>query len=307
MVRKEINDMRSRYKNINGVDLLFDIISNAFLIIGMLIVVIPLVNIISQSFSDPASVLAGKVILLPVKPTLVGYSKIISSNVILSGFLNSIIITVVGTLLSVSLTIMAAYPLARKNLYGRGVILWLFTFTMIFNGGLIPTYLLVQSLGLIDSRLALILPNAVAAWNVIISRTFFLNTIPDELYEAATIDGSSDLKTFFRIVLPISKPIVAVMTLFYAVGIWNAYFDALIYLQTQYKYPLQLVLRNILISSQLQAQMMASQATDQSAQLALSEVLKYAVIIFSSLPLMILYPFIQKYFVKGIMIGAVKG
>jgi len=299
--------MKLRYNRNSGFDRVFDTISTMFLAFCLFIVIIPIINIISQSLSDPASVLAGRVILFPIKPTLIGYSKIISSKVILSGFFNSIIITVFGTLISVSLTIMAAYPLARKNLYGKGVILLLFTFTMIFSGGLIPTYLLVQSLGLIDSRAALILPNAVAAWNVIISRTFFINTVPDELYEAATVDGCSDFKTFFRIVLPLSKPIVAVMALFYAVGIWNAYFDAMIYLQTQFKYPLQLVLRNILISSQLQAQMLASQATDQSAQLALSEVLKYAVIIFSSLPLLILYPFIQKYFVKGIMIGAIKG
>jgi ABC-type glycerol-3-phosphate transport system permease component len=185
--------------------------------------------------------------------------------------------------------------------------MWYFTFTMLFNGGLMPTYLVVMQLGMIDKLIALILPNAIGAWNVVISRTFFMNTISEELYEAATIDGSSDFRTFTSIVIPLSKPILAVMTLYYAVGLWNSYFTALIYLQTQARFPLQLVLRNIMSSAQLQAQMLAEQGLDQSKRLAQTEVLKYAIIVFSSLPLMILYPFIQKYFVKGIMIGAIKG
>jgi ABC-type glycerol-3-phosphate transport system permease component len=271
-------------------------------------VFLPLLNIVSQSISDPASVLAGKVIFLPVKPTLTSYGRILNNTVILSGFMNSALITILGTLLSVSLTIMAAYPLARNTLVGRNAIMWYFVFTMLFNGGLIPTYLVVRGFGMIDKYTALIIPNAISVWNIVIARTFFINTIPNELYEAATIDGSSDIRTFIQIALPVSKPILAVMTLFYAVGIWNSYFDAMIYLKSQQKYPLQLVLRNILISSQLQAQMIESRGgVDQSQSLAVAEALKYAVIIFSSLPLLILYPFIQKYFVKGIMIGAIKG
>jgi putative aldouronate transport system permease protein len=289
-------------------DRIFDLINMIFLTFSLLVVFLPLLNIVSQSISDPASVLAGKVIFLPVKPTLTSYGRILNNTVILSGFMNSALITILGTLLSVSLTIMAAYPLARNTLVGRNAIMWYFVFTMLFNGGLIPTYLVVRGFGMIDKYTALIIPNAISVWNIVIARTFFINTIPNELYEAATIDGSSDIRTFIQIALPVSKPILAVMTLFYAVGIWNSYFDAMIYLKSQQKYPLQLVLRNILISSQLQAQMIESRGgVDQSQSLAVAEALKYAVIIFSSLPLLILYPFIQKYFVKGIMIGAIKG
>lgn len=289
-------------------DKVFDVINIVFLAFCFLIVFLPLMNIVSQSFSDPASVLAGKVILLPVKPTLISYERILSNKIILSGFANSILVTVLGGLFSVTLTIMAAYPLARKTLAGRNAIMWYFVFTMLFNGGLIPTYLVVKSFGMIDKYTALIIPNALSVWNIVIARTYFLNTIPDEFYEAATIDGSSDIRTFIQIVLPVSKPILAVMTLFYAVGIWNSYFDAMIYLKSQEKYPLQLVLRNILISSQLQSRMIESRGSvDPSQSQAMAEALKYAVIVFSSLPLLILYPFIQKHFVKGIMIGAIKG
>ena len=289
-------------------DRIFDLVNIIFLALCFLVVFLPLLNIVSQSVSDPASVLAGKVILLPKKPTLISYERILSNSVIISGFANSALITSLGTILSVSLTIMAAYPLSRKTLIGRNAIMWYFVFTMLFNGGLIPTYLVVKDFGMIDKYMALIIPNAISVWNIVIARTFFINTIPNEFYEAATIDGSSDIRTFIQIVLPVSKPILAVLTLFYAVGIWNSYFDAMIYLKSQPKFPLQLVLRNVLISSQLQAQMIESRGVSDSSQsLAMAEALKYAVIVFSSLPLLILYPFIQKYFVKGIMIGAIKG
>jgi len=307
-VRRGIAMTRKIHIRITIGDKIFDLINMIFLTFCLLVVFLPLLNIVSQSFSDPPSVLAGKVIFLPVKPTLASYERIISNSVIISGFANSVLISVLGTLLSVSLTIMAAYPLARNTLVGRNAIMWYFVFTMLFNGGLIPTYLVVRSLGMIDKYAALIIPNALSVWNIVIARTFFINTIPNELYEAATIDGSSDIRTFIQIALPVSKPILAVMTLFYAVGIWNSYFDSMIYLKSQEKYPLQLVLRNILISSQLQSQIIESSGgADQSQSLAIAEALKYAVIVFSSLPLMILYPFIQKYFVQGIMIGAIKG
>jgi putative aldouronate transport system permease protein len=288
-------------------DAIFDKMNYIFLSISLMIILIPLMNIVSQSISDPFSVLQGKVILFPVKPTLAGYRMIFNNQNILTGFMNSFIIATSGTALSVALTVMAAYPLSRKELFGRNAVMWLFTFTMMFSGGLIPTYLLIQSLGLVDSRLALILPNAVAAFYVIIARTFFTVTIPEALYDASRIDGCSDIRTFVRIVLPLSRPIIAVLTLFYAVGIWNAYFDALIYLQSEDKYPLQLVLRSILVSSEMQAKMLESGSANQAETMAISEVMKYSVIVFSSLPLLLLYPFIQKYFIKGIMIGAIKG
>ena len=298
---------KNRHIRFKAGDRIFNWLNIVFLSLCLLVVLLPLLNIISQSLSDPASVLSGKVFLLPIKPTLISYEKILSTSVILNGFKNSMIIMVFGTMLSVFLTIMAAYPLARKSLYGRNAIMWYFTFTMLFNGGLIPTYMVVKNFNMIDKFTALVIPNAISVWNIVIARTFFANTVPEELYEAATIDGSSDIRTFLKIVIPVSKPIIAVMMLFYAVGIWNSYFDAMIYLQSQSKYPLQLVLRNLLISSQLQAQMLENRGADQSKNLAMAEALKYAVIIFSSLPLLALYPFIQKYFVKGIMIGAIKG
>ena len=291
-----------------AIDKVFIAINYAVLFFCFTVILIPLINLVSQSFSSPASVYAGKVILLPVEPGIGGYERIIANQNIVSGFTNSIFITFLGTAISLTVTLMAAYPLSRKNLYGRMIFMWLFTFTMMFNAGLIPNYLLIQSLGLIDSLWALMLPGAVSAWNLIIARTFFETTIPDELYDAANIDGCSDIGVFTRIILPLSRPILAILTLFYAVGIWNGYFDALIYLQTQSKFPLQLVLRNIMTSTILQASMTDTAAARQnSAQLAMIEVMKYAVIILSSLPLLILYPFIQKHFVRGIMIGAVKG
>ncbi|MDR1542621.1 MAG: carbohydrate ABC transporter permease [Clostridiales bacterium] len=289
-------------------DRIFHAFNYIFLLFCFLVVAVPLANIVSQSLSSPPAVYAGRVFLLPVEPSLNGYARIAGNQTIARGFANSVCVTALGTAISLVLTIMAAYPLSRKALRGRKLFMWLFTFTMLFNAGLIPNYLLLQSLGMIDSLWALMIPNAVGAWNVIIARTFFETTMPDELYDAADIDGCSDFGVFTRIVLPLSKPIIAIMILFYAVGIWNSYFDPMIYLQTQEKFPLQLVLRNIMTSSILQASMTnVSAARENSAQLAMIEVMKYAVIVLSSLPLLLLYPFIQKHFVKGIMIGAVKG
>lgn len=287
-------------------DKVFNIVNVTFLILCSIAIIFPLLNVVSQSVSSPGDVYGGRVLFLPKNFSLEGYSHLVNSKQIIGAFGNSVFIVVLGTLISVTLTVMAAYPLARKSLVGGKTVLLLFTFTMMFSGGLIPTYLLVKSLHLIDSTWSLILPNAVGVWNVIIARTFFINTIPEELYEAAEIDGCSDARAFFSIVLPLSAPILAVMVLFYAVGIWNAYFDSLLYLSTQSKFPLQLVLRNLLRSSEMQTQMLGTMG-DQSVAMSQAEVLKYAVIVFSSLPMLMLYPFIQKHFVKGIMVGSVKG
>ncbi len=288
-------------------DRIFHIFNNLFLIVCFIVVFFPLANVVAQSFSSPASVVSGKVLFLPVKPSLIGYKNIMEDRELLSGFLNSFIYTVLGTLISVALTVTGAYPLARKTFAGKKVFTWIFTFTMIFNGGLIPTYLLVKDLNMRDTVWAMVLPNAVAVWNLFIARAFFENTIPDGLYEAAELDGCNDIRIFTSIVLPLSKPILAVLVLFYAIGIWNNYFDGLIYLTKASKFPLQLVLRNVLIKSQMQTILQASSGQDQSEIMALTEVMKYSIIVFSSLPVMLLYPFIQKYFVKGIMIGSVKG
>ena len=222
------------------------------------------------------------------------------------GFLNAIYITVLGTVVQVIITIMAAYPLSRKTLYGKGVITLFFTFTMFFGGGLIPTFILINNLGLYNTYWALILPGAVGVYNVIVARTFFQTTIPEDLFEAGQLDGCSDFRFLISVVLPLSKPIIAVLVMFYAVGHWNSYFGPMIYLADKQLYPLQIVLRNILVQNQFDSQMMMDVASMEQ-QKGLAELIKYSVIVVSSLPMLILYPFIQKHFVKGVMIGAIKG
>ncbi|GHU65851.1 sugar ABC transporter permease [Clostridia bacterium] len=293
---------------LSAADRVFHLFNYIFLALCFMIIAVPLMNLVSQSLSSAPNVFAGKVLIWPMNPSLEGYSRILRNKGIVGGFINSSMIVVGGTAISVTMTILAAYPLSRKTLVGHRLFMWLFTFTMLFGAGLIPMYMLIQSLGMIDSLWSLMIPNAVGAWNVIITKTFFENTIPDDLYDAANIDGCSDLRTFWSIVLPLSKPIVAIMVLYSAVGLWNNYFDSMIYLQSSSKFPLQLVLRNIMTSSTIQASMTNfSSMEDNRARLAMIEVMKYAVIVLSSLPMIAIYPFVQKYFVKGIMIGAVKG
>lgn len=287
-------------------DKVFDIINVFLVAIILILVVYPLYFICIASFSDPNMIYEGKVWLLPKEITLEGYERIFRDSKIWLGYNNSIVYTVVGTIVNVSFTLMAAYALSRKDLYGRNVIMFLFLMTMFFSGGLIPTYLVVKNLGLLNTMWALILPKAVAVWNVIVAKTFFETSIPNELLEAAKMDGCSDAKFFWKIVLPLSKPIVAVMVLFYAVGHWNSYFDALIYLNNENLYPLQLILRNILIQNEAST-MMISDLESLAAKQRVSELIKYGVIIVASIPLLIVYPFVQKYFVKGVMIGGIKG
>ncbi|WP_226670777.1 carbohydrate ABC transporter permease [Metabacillus litoralis] len=287
-------------------DKVFDIVNIFLVAITVILVVYPLYFIVIASISNPTMIYEGKVWLLPKEITFEGYQRIFSDSKIWLGYKNSVIYTLVGTIVNVSFTLMAAYALSRRDLYGRNVIMFLFLFTMFFSGGLIPTYLVVKNLGLLNTVWALILPKAVAVWNVIVARTFFQSTIPNELLEAAKIDGCSDAKFFWKIVLPLSKPIVAVMVLFYAVGHWNSYFDALIYLNNEDLYPLQLILRNILIQNEASTQMI-SDIDSLAAKQRVSELIKYGVIIVASIPLLVLYPFVQKYFVKGVMIGGIKG
>ena len=248
---------------------------------------------------------AGKVILWPARFTLEGYQRILDYESFFTGYRNTVIYTVVGTTVNVLITIPGAYALSRKDLVGRNIFMMGVTFTMIFSGGLIPTYLLVISLNLYNTMWALILPVAVSAWNLIVARTFFQQTIPDELLEAATLDGAGNTQFFLRVVLPLSKSIIAVMVLFYAVNHWNSYFNALIYLKSAEKYPLQLVLRNILFENSLGD--MVEDASTLALQQRLGDLIKYGIIIASSLPLLILYPFLQRFFIQGVMIGAVKG
>lgn len=276
-----------------------------FLILVLLIILLPLMNILSSSFSHPSAVVAGKVWLFPVDFSLAGYQAVFDNPNIILGFRNSILYTIAGTLVNVVLTIMIAYPLSRKTFYGRGLIMAVLVFTMLFDGGLIPNYLVVKALGLLNTPWAMILPGAVAVFQVIIARTFFQTTIPDDLYEAAEMDGCSDMRFITSVVIPLSKPIIAVMTLMYAVGHWNAYFQALIFLRDPNLFPLQIILREILVLNSVDPSMMSN--VDQVLALAgLKEQLKYALIVVASVPVLIIYPFVQKHFTKGVMIGSLK-
>ncbi len=287
-------------------DKIFDVINISLLTIMLLAILYPLYFIVIASVSNPDRIFAGDVWLYPLEVTFEGYTRIFQDGKIWIGYKNTIIYTVIGTILNVSLTLTAAYALSRKDFYGRNFFMIMFVFTMFFSGGLIPTYLIVQNLGMVNTMWAMIIPKAVAIWNIIVARTFFQATIPNEMLEAAKVDGCSNTKFFLKIVLPLSKPIIAVMVLFYAVGHWNSYFDALVYLNNESLYPLQLILRNILIQNEAAATMV-SDLDSVAAQQRIADLIKYGVIIVGSLPLLIVYPFIQKYFVQGVMIGGIKG
>lgn len=286
-------------------DKIFDIINHLILLLVTIAVFYPLYFIVIASFSDPAAVASGNVHLLPKGFNLDGYAKVFENQKIWTGYANSILYTVVGTAINLALTIMAAYGLSKKTLPGQGVLMGLITFTMFFSGGLIPSYLLVDKLGLNNTMWALILPSAVSVYNLIIARSYMSQNISGELEEAAKLDGCSDFNLFFRIALPLSKPIIGVVVLMYAVGHWNEYFSALIYLRDQSLYPLQVILRDLLIQTE-QAANMGGDASVMELQ-KIADMLKYGVIVVSSLPVLCIYPFIQKYFAQGMMIGSVKG
>lgn len=286
-------------------DQLFLFAVYVFLTAVLLIVLYPLVFVVSSSFSSPLAVSSGRVWLWPVDFSLRGYQVAFSNPQIITGYANSLYYTIFGTLISVTLTVLIAYPLSRRTLWGRNPIMLFIVFTMIFFGGLIPTYLVVKNLGLLNTRWALLIPQAVAAWQVIIARTFFQVSIPEELAEAAELDGCSDLRFLWSVVLPLSKPIIAVLVLMYAVGQWNAYFDALLYLKSADLHPLQLVLRSILILNTTTSGSMEASMMVERQQMA--DLLKYSLIVVGSLPVLLIYPFAQRYFVRGMLIGSVKG
>ena len=286
-------------------DKTFDIMNYVVLTICFLVVAYPLYFVVIASISDPVDVNAGRVILYPVKTTMDGYRRILEYKSFFTGYRNTLVYTGVGTLVNMLLTVPAAYALSRKDLVGRNFFMMMIAFTMIFSAGLIPTYLHIRDLGLIDTMWALILPGAVSTWNLIVARTFFQQSIPDDLLEAAQLDGATNAQFFAQIVLPLSKSILAVLVLFYAVGHWNTYSNALYYIISDDKRPLQLVLRSILFENTMGD--MVEDASNLAAQQRLGDLIKYGIIIASSLPLMILYPFLQRYFIQGLMIGAVKG
>ncbi|MDF2668628.1 MAG: sugar transporter permease [Paenibacillus sp.] len=284
----------------------FDAINVALLVLVSLIVLYPLVYVLSASISDPAAVLNGDMWLLPIEITFTGYTKVLENKELLNSYGNTIFYTVLGTAINLVMTVMAAYPLSKRDLSGRNLMMAIMVFTMFFSGGLIPTYMVVKELGMTNTFWALVIPNAVSVYNIIIMRTFFQSSIPNEIQEAASIDGCSDMRILWKIVLPLSMPILAVMTLFYSVGHWNAYFNALIYLNRREDYPLQLILREILIQGQMEEMVNAGDSSHAKTLLD-QEAVKYAVVVVANLPILMLYPFLQKYFVKGVMIGAIKG
>lgn len=288
-------------------DRMFDIFNYTFLAILLVIVAYPLYYVLIASISDPYEVYAGKTFLLPSKVTFEGYARVFKEKSIATGYINSIYYTVLGTVVSVALIITTGYCVSKKTLPFRKSIMMFYVFTMYFNGGLIPTYLVVAKMGLLNSVWSLILPGGVAVFNVIVCRTFFESSIPEELYEAASIDGSSNLRTFFGIALPLSKPILAVMVIFTMVAYWNDWFTALIYMSEKSKYPLQLALRQILIQSQATATMMGNMDGGYAEANKITELIKFSSIVVGAVPMLIAYPFVQKYFEKGFMAGAVKG
>lgn len=284
-------------------DIIFDIIVYFLCTLAIIIVAYPLYFMIIASFSNPNEVAGGNVWFWPKGFTLDGYKAILENSQIWTGYRNTIIYTLVGTFINLAVNIPAAYALSRKDLVGRGFFTFYFVFTMFFNGGLIPTYFVIKDFGLYDTFWVMVLPFSVAVYNMIIARTFFANSLPQGLWDAAQIDGCSNTRFFFQMALPLSKAVLAVIALYSAVAHWNSYFNALIYLKDQDLIPLQLVLRNILIISES-----LSEGNGEAAIIArrMASLIKYAVIIVSTVPIMCMYPFVQKYFSQGVMIGAIK-
>ena len=279
-------------------------INKFILIIATLLILLPLLYVLLASFLDPNVLLSKGISFNPDDWSLEGYVKILQNEAIIRGFLYSILYSVGFAVVTVVVSIFAAYPLSVEGFRGTKVIMIFFLITMFFSGGLIPTYLVVKDLGMLNSIWAIILPGAISVWNIILARTYF-KAIPKELQEAAKIDGASDLVIFFKIILPLSKPIIFVLALYAFVGQWNSYFDAMIYLEDSKLHPLQLVLRSILIQNEVQPGMIGDQLAVAELK-KVSEMIKYSSIILSSLPLIIMYPFFQKYFEKGVMVGSIK-
>ena len=288
-------------------DNVFDVVNITLLIILAFIFIYPLWFVLIASVSDPNEIWSGNVILFPKGVSFTGYEKILQQSDIWIGYRNSIFYTIAGVCISLFMTVSAAYPLSRKDFKARNFLMGIYTFTMFFNGGLIPSYLLVKNLGMIDSVWAILLPSCISVYNVIVTRTYFQNSIPYELYEAASIDGCTNFKYLLSVVLPLSKPILAVMVLFYGVSKWNEFFNSLIYLSSRDKFPLQLFLKELLVQSQITSEITGVDQRWAVEQMRLSESIKYGVIGVASLPVLMIYPFVQKYFVKGVMVGSIKG
>jgi putative aldouronate transport system permease protein len=288
-------------------DPLFNAFAMAILGFALIAVIYPIYFIVIASVSEPARVYEGQVWFWPVGFTLDGYARLLADAAVWRGLANSVLYTGLATALSVALTVSAGYVLSRRDLPGRKTITFLLVVTLFFDGGFIPKFLVVQDLGLLDTVGAMILPGAVAVWNVIIARAFFESNLPDELREAAQVDGASDFRFFFRIAVPLSKPLIALMIVIHLIWNWNGFFDALIYLNNPDLYPLQLVLRNILVQSDLSGSTnMSGDLGSYEAAQRLAELVKYSAIVFASIPLLLMVPFLQRFFTQGALLGAVK-
>ena len=292
-------------------DVLFDTIVFIVLTLIFIVVAYPLYFVIISSFSDPKAVASGQVIWYPVDFNFRGYAEVFGNNQVVTGFINSLIYTTCGTVLNLAVTLPTAYALSRSDFNGNRFVTIFYLITMFVSGGMIPTYLVVQGCGMLDTMWSLIVPGALGVYNMIVARTFFKSNLPIELLEAAKLDGCGNTRFFFSIALPLSSAIIAILVLYYGIGHWNSYFSALLYLSDEKKYPLQLVLRSILVLNEAQLQQgsvtTAEQLAEQERQRQLVELMKYSLIIVSSIPVMIVYPLVQKHFVKGVMIGSVKG
>jgi putative aldouronate transport system permease protein len=303
----EVNKKRKRYK-LSTDDLIFEIITKAFLLIFVVLVLYPLFFVVVASVTDPIHVNSGELLFYPKGFTLLGYQRVFSDNRIMIGYANTIFYTIAGTALGVSGTMLAAYALSRSDLPGRRIIMILFIFTMYFQGGMIPYYLVVKGLNLVNRRLFMVLAGCISVYNIIIAKSFMESNITEELRDAARIDGCGNGHFFARIVLPLSKAVIAVIALYLAVTYWNSYFNGMIFLTDEKKYPLQLFLREILLTTSQAASVNSNLDPEATLQLEqMGQVIKYGVIVVSTVPIICVYPFVQKYFVKGVMIGSVKG
>jgi len=298
--------MSKKAKPFESGEKLFYFINDAILVFALLIVAYPIIYIFSASLSSPGAVIANKVVLWPVDFSLQGYTTLLKEQRVWLGYANTLFYTTVGTFINLVMTIMCAYPLSRKDFVGRDIFMFIVTFTMIFSGGMLPTYIVLRQLRILNTRWAMLLPGAIGTWNVIIARTYYQTNIPDELLDAANIDGCDNFRFLLKVVIPLTAPITAVLILFYAVGHWNTYFNAFLYLTKRELLPLQIYLREILIMNQINAEMTYDPEMIVMKQ-GLADLLKYSLIVVASLPIWCAYPFVQKYFVKGVMIGSIKG
>ena len=304
MVKEKRNAHRIR---LSTEDRVFGIVTYFLATLFMLVCAYPLIYVLSASISNPALIVSGKIVLLPKEIQFRAYEAVFKSEDVLLGYKNAVFYAFAGTAINIALTTAGAYVLSRPDLWGRTAVTFLISFTMFFSGGMIPTYITIKNLGMINTVWAMLLPGAISATNLLIMRNFFTHSVPQEIIEAAYVDGCSNIGTLCRIVLPVSGSIIAVMIIFYFVGHWNAYFSAMIYLNDKKLYPLQVFLREILIQNQLGDMSGGADTVNQAEMTLLYEALKFAVITVATLPIMLVYPFLQRYFVKGVMIGSIKG